>query len=866
MTAFLFTDIEGSTSLWERHPGVMRTAHRRQRDVIESAIAAEGGRVVKDTGDGVFAVFDDPDGALASAIDAQVELASLDWGLIGDLRVRMGLHVGHADVVDDGDLHGRAPNRGARVMAAGHGGQILASAEFVGAVTDRRGADMVSLGRHRLKGIDEPTELFQIGVSGLESEFPPLRTLDGLPNNLPKALSRFVGRQEATDALVHVLEDKRLVTLVGAGGAGKTRLALHVATELLERFADGAWFVDLAGVGEDELVAPTVAGSLGIADQPGRDWLDSIARFVADRELLVVFDNCEHLLDSVAEVVAKLLAASPGSKVIATSREILNVPGEQGWPVSSLSVADPSDSVDKLRESEAVALFLDRAASAQPGFDPSDIELRSIVDICRRLDGLPLAIELAAARVRLLPVSEIASRLDDRFSLLVGGSRTALARQRTLEATVAWSYQLLDPDERSVFARLSIFPGSFSLDAAARMCADLDTPVLGGVGALVDRSLLEPVPESDGARYRMLETLRMFGRDRLIDLGEMETARERLVEWVADLADEAEPEMNGPSQLKWHGILDAEIDTIRAAMQWSVDRRDSATAVSIAGALHRYWFDRSPREGRTWLSRALDLDVADVPDDRLARAEIAYGHILQVLGDNHGTIDWCRQASERASQSGEPARVGWAEHYLCRGLWGLDRLQDALDAAKSSMAQLEAAGDPIGVLLSGMYVALLSLLSNERDDAIAILPVLDRLSASVASPALQAHTHETAAGVHGFGGDLDRGRPHIRRAMEDYRRLGEHPCLGHALTTAAFFTTDGAACEAAALLHGKSLAIWEEGGLVVPPWERIANRRVEEYCTATWPPEELADLYAKGGSLTIDEAIDLALDSTINSS
>lgn len=840
----------------------MQVAHRRQHDVIARVVGGEGGRVVKDTGDGVFAVFDDPERALRAAVGVQVELGAVDWGEIEDLRVRVGLHVGHADVVADGDLHGRAPNRAARVMDAGHGGQVVASGAFAAAVSATTDVRLVSLGQHRLKGLDEPTELFQVHAPGLPSDFPPLRTLDGLPNNLPASMSSFVGRSEATEQIVQLLAERRLVTLVGAGGSGKTRLSLHVATELLERFPDGVWFVDLAGVGESDLVAPTVAGALRIPDQPGRDWLESLSRGVAQRELLVVLDNCEHLLEAAAEVVATVLSSSPRSRVIATSREVLNLPGEQVWQVSSLDVPNATETADVVRRSEAVALFLDRAASARASFDPSEEELRSILDICRRLDGMPLAIELAAARLRLLPVDEIAARLDDRFRFLVGGSRTAMARQRTLEATVAWSYHLLDEEEQSMFERLSVFAGSFSLTAAERLCDDLDTDVLDGVAGLVDRSLVESVPAPAEARYRMLETLRMFGRDRLVDRGDMATARQRLVAWVVDLTDQAEHELTGPDQLAWHRIIDLEIDNIRAAMQWSIDERHSSAVLSIAGGLHRYWFDKSPREGHTWLSRALSLDAPGVPIGIVARAEIAHGHMLQVLGDDAGSVELCRRALRRLSDESDPVRLGWAQHYECRGLWGLDRLDEALDAAEHSMARFDSAGDPVGVLLSGMYVAILNVLVGDLDDAVALVPTLDRLSSTTASPALQAHTDETVAFVYAASFDIEHGRPRIRSAMEKYRQMGEHPCVAHALTGAAFFATHAADLEAPALLHGKSRAIWDDGGLVVPPWERLANDHVEGFCSATWAPDELAGLYSRGGALRAEEAVDVALQAT----
>ena len=464
---FLFSDIEGSTKRWERDAEGMRVALDVHRRHTVRAIAEHDGALVKDTGDGAFAAFASARSAVLAAVDLQRRLADARWPDDVPLRVRIGIHTGPG-MPGDGDYHGRAVNRCARVMGAAHGGQVLVTEETAAEVAEVDGIALADLGLHRLPDFSRPARLHQVLHQDLPAHFPPLRTLDGSPNNLPEQAASLVGRREELAELRSALTESRLVTLTGAGGVGKTRLAVQLGAEVLHEHPDGVWLVELGMVQTLEHVERAVAAALRVPDRPGRTTIEALIEFVASRKLLVIIDNCEHVLEPISAVAARLLDARD-VRVVATSREPLAVTGERVFAVPPLSV----DGGDAMR------LFIERATAASRDFDGDSVDADVVGSICRRLDGLPLAIELAAARVRVMSVREIDRRLDDRFRLLTGGSRTALPRQRTLEATVAWSHDLLPGAERILFARLAAFASPFRIDDAE---AVVDVDVDDGAG------------------------------------------------------------------------------------------------------------------------------------------------------------------------------------------------------------------------------------------------------------------------------------------------------------------------------------------------------------------------------------------------
>jgi len=476
---FLFTDIEGSTRLWEEHPGAMRLALERHDALLTAAIETNNGHVFKTVGDAFCAVFSTATDALDAAIQAQRNLRPLQPSATTSdlsLKVRMAIHVGAAEL-RGGDYFGPTLNRLARLLAVGHGGQILLSGAMQELVRDELppGVSLRDWGQHRLRDLQRAEHVYQVVHPELPADFPPLRSLNELPNNLPQQMTSFVGREKEIAELRQWLTTSRLVTLTGAGGTGKTRLSLAVAAEVMGEFPDGVWLVELASLADPGLVPQTIATALGVREEPTRPIIQTLTDYLKSKTLLLVLDNCEHLLTACAQATETILRSSPHVRILASSREGLGVTGEHAYRVPSLTVPDPRHMppMEKLDQYEAVRLFIDRALLVQPTFAVNNQNAPAVAQICHRLDGIPFAIELAAARVKAMSVEQISQRLNDRFRLLTGGSRTALPRQQTLRALIDWSYDLLSDKEKTLLRRLSVFAGGWTLEAAEKVCADV---------------------------------------------------------------------------------------------------------------------------------------------------------------------------------------------------------------------------------------------------------------------------------------------------------------------------------------------------------------------------------------------------------
>ncbi|MEX1286935.1 MAG: adenylate/guanylate cyclase domain-containing protein, partial [Acidimicrobiia bacterium] len=510
--SFLFTDVEGSTRLWEADHDAMAASLSLHDDLLRDAIAAHDGHVFSTAGDAFSVAFASADDAVAAALAAQLALAAADWPGPA-LRVRMGIHTGTADE-RDGDYFGPALNRAARLMSAGHGGQVLLSAVAAGLATD---AALRDLGRHHLKDLAEPEQVFELRHPGLEEIARPLRTSGGPRHNLPEPLTSFVGRRQELDDIGEALDRHRLVLLTGVGGTGKTRLAVEAGRLAAEGRPDGVWLVELAPVTDPDQVMAAIGSIWGLRPGEATSIEEVVVDHLADRDLLLIVDNCEHVLGGAAAAIRRIIEAAGEVTILATSRESLGVPGEVNLHVSSLAI-DPDDPA----HSDAVLLFTDRAGAVRPGFDPTGPELEAVVRICRRIDGIPLGLELAAARLRSMTPADLADRLDESFRILSGSAKTALPRQRTLQTTIDWSHDLLDPAEQAVFRRLAMFVGGFDLSAAEAVCVDdevEDWAVIDHLDSLVDKSLLT-VSHGEHARFRMLEPIRQYAQERLHQSGE----------------------------------------------------------------------------------------------------------------------------------------------------------------------------------------------------------------------------------------------------------------------------------------------------------------------------------------------------------
>ncbi len=587
------------------------------RNLLREALTAQGGHEVDSQGDSSFMVFATAAAAVAGAVAAQQRLAAHPWPAEATVRVRMGLHAGTAQLAGDRYI-GLDVHRAARIAAAGHGGQVLLSeaTSALVAPTLPEGIALRELGPHLLKDLQRPERLFQLILPDLPADFPPLNALDRHAHNLPIQLTSFIGRERELAELKPLLLTAHLLTLTGPGGTGKTRLALWLAADALESFADGVWLVELAPLADPGLVPQTVAATLGLRDQPGRAVLEVLLDYLRSKSVLLVLDNCEHLIAACAQLAETLLRAVPGLRILASSREALGVAGETAYRVPSLALPEPEvPRLDALIGNDCVRLFVERAAAAHPAFHLTAANAPAITQISRRLDGIPLALELAAARTSVFPPDQIAARLDDRFRLLTGGSRTALPRHQTLLALIEWSHNLLTETERVLLRRLSVFAGGWSLEAAQAVCGEgLGEDVLDTLAHLADKSLLDveaPIEAVEG-RYHLLETIRQFARDRLLASGEVERTRDRHLEHFIQFAEETEPRLRRAEQLEWLERMDREHDNLRAALAWALERDMSAHALRLAGALTYYWELRGYwNEGLQALNAALALAERD---------------------------------------------------------------------------------------------------------------------------------------------------------------------------------------------------------------------------------------------------------------
>ena len=613
--------------------------------MLRQAIEDNNGVVFKTVGDAFCAAFATAPQALAAALTAQSSLISEPW--LVALKVRMALHTGAVELRDN-DYFGQPLNRVARLLATGHGAQVLLSDVTHDLTRDTLppAVSLKSLGEHRLRDLGRPEHISQLLHPDLPADFPPLKSLDNpeLPNNLPPQVTSFIGREKEILEVKSLLGKTRLLTLSGSGGCGKTRLALQVAAEVLEDFPEGVWLVELAGLSDPGLLASTVAQALHIKEQAGQTIQQTLLEGLKSKAPLLILDNCEHLLSACAQLVAVLLRSCPNVRVLATSREGLGIGGEQSYRVPSLTSPDLKQKATphSLSQYEAVHLFIDRACFHKPDFAVTNANAPALAQLCHHLDGIPLAIELAAARVRSLPVEEINTGLDNRFRLLTGGDRAALPRQQTLQALIDWSYDLLTASEKLLLCRLCVFMGGWTLPAAEQVGAGQSTTgetiedreVFDLLTGLADKSLVLTEEQGGSARYRMLETVRQYGRDRLVESEGSEAARARHRDCFLALAEAAEPKLLGAEQAEWLNRLEAEHENLRAALDWSLGEKNAVEALKLCGALWRYWSNRGYlSEGREYCERASETAGGEETTKERAKALNGAGVLASEQGD-----------------------------------------------------------------------------------------------------------------------------------------------------------------------------------------------------------------------------------------
>jgi predicted ATPase/class 3 adenylate cyclase len=681
---FLFSDIEGSTSRWERKRVAMAAAVSRHETLMRQAIESHGGYVFRTVGDAFCAAFERAHDAAAAAIDCQRSLIAEDFSEVGDLSVRMALHTGTADE-RDGDYFGPAVNRVARLLAIGHGGQILVS----GTTTDLLQGELLSnvvlrdLGEHRLKDLARPERVFQLSAADLPDRFPQLRSLEEFPNNLPLQLTSFVGRDRDLAEIKALLAQNRLVTLAGSGGVGKTRCAIQAGAELLGDFEGGVWLVELAAIRDPALVTAQIAHALGVREEPPRPLLDTVLSHLAQRRLLLILDNCEHVIGEARRIAGAILRSNPGVHVLATSLESLNIAGERVLRLPSLTVPAKNAVVtaDSAQPYGAIALFSDRANASEARFSLDDDNAPFVAEICRRLDGIPLALELAAARIRVLSPRQLAQRLDERFRVLTGGDRSALARHQTMSALLDWSYELLSDRERALFRKLAVFTGTFSLETASAVCAGDATDeiaALEALSSLVDKSLVQADQSAGVMRYRLLESTRQYAREKLVDSGEYATAVSAHAAAFLALAEQFELRYETTPDSEWFAQVTLELENWRAVLDWALGSRQNVLiGQQLAGALRRIWSFLTAAEVGRWMSIALEsVDPATPPRvaARLDLAEAARNSTLALYKPSHAAAE---RALLRYRQLDDALKAAEAQRHAGTALIYLGRVSEA---------------------------------------------------------------------------------------------------------------------------------------------------------------------------------------------
>jgi predicted ATPase/class 3 adenylate cyclase len=853
---FLFTDIEGSTRLWEREPEAMRLALARHDAVSRRAVQAHRGLLVKSTGDGIHAVFDDAADAVQAVLALQLALAEPAPADGLSLRVRAGLHSGPCER-RDGDFYGPALNRAARIMNAAHGGQALLSSTVVQRLAGRLPGQTAlrDLGSVRLRDLAQPERVHQLLHPALRAQFPPLRSLEATPNNLAQQLNSYVGREQQGRELRELLARSRLLTLLGMGGIGKSRLSVQVGAELLDEYPDGVWLVELAPLADPLLVPQALASVLGVKEDAGHGVLDALLAHVRDKTLLVILDNCEHLVHACADLAKRLLQAGAAVKVLASSRDALQMAGETVYQVPTLGIpaADGTGDLQALAHHEAVRLFVDRASAVQPGFRLEAGNAAAVAEICRRLDGIPLALELAAARTRALSVQAIAARLNDRFRLLVSGDQTVLPRQRTLRALIDWSHELLSEPERALFRRLAVFAGGWTLEAAEAVGGGDGLPpaeVLDLLAQLVQKSLV--LMEPGGARYGMLDTVRAYAAEKLAAAGDEAATRERHLLHHVALAEMTPAKLTGPEQGRWLQQLDLERENLLLAHEaCGRDARHHEQGLQLVFALKGYWrmrgllalgqrvtveaLQRLPfddrgfgrcralcdagqlsyfagqyADARRYLEESHAIAVELQDRARLAAVLQPLGMVHLALGERDRAEAIFREAVALERASGSRRALLAAANSLAQLHRGAGRLEAAEPLYREVIALAREQGDQDSTAIGLLNLAMVIITRGQADEARGLLREVQTIAAGIGSRPVEQSLLEVTAGWCAARGDWQRAvrffgsaessaaRTGIRREAADEGFL--QPLIGQArrqLGEAAFAQAEQAGREAA---------------------------------------------------------------------
>ncbi|MGE5643967.1 MAG: adenylate/guanylate cyclase domain-containing protein [Byssovorax cruenta] len=788
--AFLFTDIEGSTKLAQEHPDAMPALLARHHEILNHAIKSHSGVVFQIVGDSFCSSFHQAKDALQAALQAQRSLQAEPWSP-APLKVRMGIHVGAAQVESHGGLIQYSGYTTLaltqRIMSAGHGGQILLSQSTCDSVKDGlpEQVQLLDLGDQRLKDVQQLEHIYQVAAPDLPSEFPPLKTLEVVKNNLPSQLTSFIGREKELQEIERLLETNRMVTLTGSGGAGKTRLSLQMGNHFLRQFPDGVWLAALAPVTDSALIPQSLLSIFNLREDRHREIVDVLIEHLRSKTILLLLDNCEHVIDACAQISETLLHACPKLKILASSREALGIAGEIAYRVPSLATPNPASlpSVDELKKMDSIRLFVERAATANSNFILTQDNASFVAQICFRLDGIPLAIELAAARAKVLTPEQIAARLDDRFRLLTGGSRTALPRQQTLRAMIDWSYSLLSEDEKTLFRRLAVFVGGWTLEAAESVCGEktAGSDVLDLLTRLVDKSLVFLEESMEGIRYHRLETIRQYSREKFFETNEVEEIRDRHLEFVMQFVELADENLKGRDQVLWQKRMSAEQDNIRAALDWGLNR-SPYKALRIVGAANLFWTAAGfSAEGFRWTQKALE-QVQENPfirgttaeERQIARAKALRGltRLYLSLGDNAKAKRTAEESVAIYRRSTDRRGLSFALVVLAYPLEFLGERDRAETILRESYSIARAENDAYSICRSLNVLARVILtLHRDLNSAQQYIEESLRLAQKAGLRSQEAQAYEVAARIAIDKKDHDQARHYFKESVRIYQEI-----------------------------------------------------------------------------------------------